>query len=70
VASQAEAISAPDAAFNLAFLVDRERIDGFSSAVSQLGREYGDALKLRYVGPLPPYSFADIDLGAESAAWA
>jgi hypothetical protein len=70
VASQAEAISSPDAAFNLAFLVDRDRIDGFSAAVGELGREYGDALKLRYVGPLPPYSFADIDLGAESAAWA
>jgi Gas vesicle synthesis protein GvpL/GvpF len=70
VASQAEAISAPEAAFNLAFLVDGDRIDDFSAAVGELGREYGEALKLRYVGPLPPYSFTDIDLGAESAAWA
>jgi Gas vesicle synthesis protein GvpL/GvpF len=70
VASKAEPVSAPDAAFNLAFLVDREQLDPFSAAVVELGEAYGEALALRYVGPLPPYSFADIDLSTESAAWA
>jgi hypothetical protein len=70
VACRAEPVSAPEAAFNLACLVEREQVDAFSAAVGELGRAYGEALGLRYVGPLPPYGFADIDLTTESAAWA
>ena len=70
VAARSEPVSAPDAAFNLAFLVDRDRVDPFSAAVAELGKTYGDALQLRYVGPLPPYSFTEVDLTAESHAWA
>lgn len=65
-----EELRSPDAAFNLACLVERERQDAFGKEVRRLGEELGDRISLHYVGPLPPYSFADIELGSEAAAWA
>jgi hypothetical protein len=62
VASRTEAVSASDGAFNLAFLVEREAIEDFSKAVAELARELGERVSIRYVGPLPPYSFADMEL--------
>lgn len=70
VASQAEELSSPDGAFNLAFLVDSQGVDKFSQAVGRLREELGERVTLRYVGPLPPYSFVEPDLGAEAHAWA
>jgi Gas vesicle synthesis protein GvpL/GvpF len=69
VASRSEDVSAPDAAFNLAFLVDRDRIEGFSKAVADLAGEFGERLSIRYVGPLPPYSFAEMQLTGSGAQW-
>ena len=69
VASRSEDLSTADGAFNLAFLVERERMDGFSKAVSELAQELGERLQIRYVGPLPPYSFADMELAGEGATW-
>jgi hypothetical protein len=66
VATRAEAPSAPDGAVNAAFLVERTRVDEFSRAVAALESEVGERMKLRYVGPLPPYSFTE----EEEAAWA
>jgi pyruvate/2-oxoglutarate dehydrogenase complex dihydrolipoamide acyltransferase (E2) component len=40
---------------------DRARLD---AAVDRLAREHGARLSLRYVGPLPPYSFSDLALEA------
>jgi hypothetical protein len=68
VASRLERTSGPDAAVNMAFLVERRGIGAFSQAVAQLGRELAGYVRLRYVGPLPPYGFADAD--AEVATWA
>jgi hypothetical protein len=70
VAAHTEAVSSQTAAFNLAFLVESERVDEFSEAVAGLRAELGERVELRYVGPLPPYSFAEADLSAGSAAWA
>ena len=70
VAAHTEAVSSQTAAFNLAFLVESERVDEFSEAVAGLRAELGERVELRYVGPLPPYSFAEADLSAASAAWA
>jgi Gas vesicle synthesis protein GvpL/GvpF len=67
--SRSEALSAADAAFNLAFLVERDRIDGFSKAVAELAREFGERVTIRYVGPLPPYSFAEMELTGPGAKW-
>jgi Gas vesicle synthesis protein GvpL/GvpF len=62
VAARAEGVGTPDAAFNLAFLVERERLDEFSAAVTGLIADFGDDVSVRYVGPLAPYSFADAEL--------
>jgi Gas vesicle synthesis protein GvpL/GvpF len=66
-ATKEESARGPDAAFHLAFLVERDRMDAFSSAVAQLGVDLGDAIAIRYVGPLAPYSFAEAELTAEAA---
>jgi hypothetical protein len=66
LAARLEPVSGPDAAMNGAFLVRREGVEPFSAAVAELARELEDRMRLRYVGPLPPYSFTD----AEAAAWA
>jgi hypothetical protein len=61
VAARAEQVSHPNA-FNLAFLVERVHVDGFSDAVHGLRERFGDRIELRYVGPVPPFSFAEADL--------
>ena len=66
VAARSEGLGTPDAAFNLAFLIERERLDEFSAAVTDLIDELGDHIAVRYVGPLVPYSFADAELVAEA----
>jgi hypothetical protein len=70
VAARAEGASSTGQAFNLAFLVERAGIDDFSAAVRALGDELGDRIRIRYVGPLPPYSFVDAELTSGSPAWA
>lgn len=64
--------TAADAAVNIAFLVRRSEVDRFSAAVAELEEEFEDRMRLRYVGPLPPYSFADVELtsGTEDRSWA
>jgi hypothetical protein len=54
-----------DSAVNAAFLVERDKVDDFSRAVQALGRELEGRMTLRYVGPLPAYSFT-----GEETAWA
>jgi hypothetical protein len=69
VSARDEPVRHPDA-FNIAFLVARDGIDGFGAGVSQLRGELADRIELSYVGPVPPFSFADSDLGTEARAWA
>ena len=70
VSARAEPVTAEGGAFNLAFLVEAAGVDGFSDAVGRLRGELGERISLRYVGPLPPYSFADTDLSTGAPAWA
>jgi len=70
VAARTEPVSSQTGAFNLAFLVESKEVDQFSAAVGALRAELGERVELRYVGPLPPYSFAEADLGAGAEAWA
>ena len=70
VESRQEDVSHPDAAYKLAFLVERNRQDEFTAAVNALSTAHGDEIAIRYVGPLPPYSFAEADLSPRSEAWA
>ena len=45
-------------------------MDAFGEAVGLLREELGERVTLTYVGPLPPYTFAETDLSAGTAAWA
>ena len=58
VAARAEEGGA-NAAFNLSFLVRRDKQPAFTQCVNSLIDETSDRIDIRYVGPLPPYSFAD-----------
>ena len=70
VEARLEPVSGVDAAVNGAFLVEDGRVEEFSRAVSALGRELAGRIRLRYVGPLPPYSFAGETAAAGAGAWA
>jgi hypothetical protein len=45
---------------NGAFLVYKERLGEFDSAVNELDERYGDRMKFNYVGCLPPFNFIEI----------
>lgn len=51
--------------FNAAFLVDRDQVQAFDAQVQQLGELHVDRLTFQYVGPLPPYSFVNINVSWE-----
>ena len=68
-AAKAEPVTGKDGAFAAAFLVPRQGIDDFSRAVKGLADELSDRIRIRYVGPLPPYSFAD-DEAVGAGTWA
>jgi hypothetical protein len=67
-AHRVEEARTPDAAFNLSFLVAEDHVDAFGAGVAALREELGDAVALRFVGPLPPYSFAEMQLTPAEAA--
>jgi len=50
---------------NASFLVDKDQISAFDRAVQWLGELHADRLKFQYVGPLPPYSFVNINVSWE-----
>jgi Gas vesicle synthesis protein GvpL/GvpF len=67
VAVRREPPAGAEGAVNAAFLVERARVDEFSEAVAQLADEVEGHMRLRYVGPLPPYSFTEEEV---VGAWA
>lgn len=67
IAARREPPSTADCAVNAAFLVERERVDEFSGAVAELAGQVDERMRLRYVGPLPPYSFTEEEA---APAWA
>jgi hypothetical protein len=69
VSARYEQVGHPDA-FNVAFLVARDRLDEFGAGVARLRDDLGERIDIRFVGPVPPFSFADSELGAEERAWA
>src|SRR5712692_42926 len=52
---------------NAAFLVEREKADGFDFKVQEIARKYEGKLAFRYTGPWPPYNFVNIRLKLERA---
>ena len=70
VAAAVERLSSMDAAVNAAFLVEPTRQAAFEAAVIELEREFAGGVRLRCIGPLPPYSFSEISAAPRSATWA
>jgi Gas vesicle synthesis protein GvpL/GvpF len=64
VASHVEQVSTADAAFNLSFLVQRAKERAFSTRLGTIAEEFGDRIRIHYLGPLPPYSFTEGQLEA------
>jgi len=54
-------------AARLQLLVKRDKRKPVDDAVAVLAQEQDDRFVVRYVGPLAPYSFCDLALGAETA---
>jgi hypothetical protein len=61
VSARAEQVNHPNA-FDLAFLVERPREADFGGGVARLREDLGERVEIRYLGPLPPFSFAQADL--------
>jgi hypothetical protein len=57
------------AAVQAQLLVDRDRRGELDEAVRRLGEEQAGRIGFRYLGPLPPYSFADLSLDTPEATW-
>jgi hypothetical protein len=55
-----EAPAAERQALNLQLLIRRDRRTQLDAAVTRLATEHGDRFAFRYVGPLPPYSFTEM----------
>jgi hypothetical protein len=49
-------------ALNAQLLVRRDRREALDAAIAELGNALEGYLALRYLGPLPPYSFAALEL--------
>ena len=71
VGTRTEPAAEGGGAFDIAFLVERAGVDAFSRAVGELRAELSDRVMIKYVGPMPPYNFADAEATPEGAAtWA
>jgi hypothetical protein len=55
--------STPEGAAGAAFLVPQPRRSGFEHAAEQLGQRWEDRIRLRLLGPLAPYDFAELPSG-------
>ena len=47
---------------NAAFLVERHKEAEFDQRVQELDATYGDKIKFKYVGTLPPFSFINLTI--------
>lgn len=51
-----------DLLMNDSFLIERILEPKFDSKMNELEEKYGEFLKFKYIGPMPPYSFVNINL--------
>ena len=51
---------------NMAFLIDRDWLKEFDAKVEQIGSEHDRRIDIKYVGPMPPFSFVDLELQWEN----
>jgi DnaJ-domain-containing protein 1 len=59
---QANALVSDEMVMNVAFLIERARQEEFDGRVKQLNDLFHDQIGLRIIGPLPPYSFATVEI--------
>lgn len=59
---QPNALVSDEMIMNVAFLVERANKEGFDKRVKQLNDLFDDQLNFRLIGPLPPYSFATVEV--------
>lgn len=52
------------AAFDLAFLIERDRVGAIESRLEKLAEQLSPPLHFKVVGPLPPYSFVRFTMAA------
>jgi len=52
---------------NAAFLVHRSRIEEFDREVDGLDEKYGERMRFKYVGPVPPFNFVELVIHWEEA---
>ena len=45
---------------NAAFLVEKDKESEFDQKVQELDAKYGDVVKFKYVGTLPPFNFVNL----------
>lgn len=50
---------------NGAFLVEKEKVGGFEEGLEKLSKTYGDKIKFKYVGPVPPCNFVEVVISWE-----
>ena len=51
-----------DMIMNWAFLVEKQRETEFDTKVNEISDKYEDECPFKYIGPMPPYSFVNIEL--------
>ncbi len=64
---QPNALVADEMVLNVAFLIEREREGKFDQQVRELDQALHDEINFRVIGPLPPYSFATVEVARPSA---
>lgn len=64
-----EALRSDRLALNAQLLVAKNRQSDLDAAVERLTAEHRDRFAFRYVGPVAPYSFADLALDAQENSW-
>jgi hypothetical protein len=57
-------------ALHAQLLVARARREEVDAVVHELSERHADRLRFRYIGPLAPFSFAEVPLDAGDPAWA
>jgi hypothetical protein len=47
---------------NAAFLLEKTKEAAFDLKVNELAEKYGDKIKFKYVGTVPPFNFVNIEI--------
>jgi hypothetical protein len=66
-AVQPNALVADEMVMNVAFLIQRDQEGEFDKQVRELDQAFHDQVDFRVIGPLPPYSFAPVEVERPNA---